>query len=227
MQRLRTRVRKLRRITSATQCFDTVRWMSREAKSNVVGYARVSSGQQDPSLQIDALESVGCAKVFVDHASGGSSERPELAKLMSYLRAGDTLVVWRLDRLGRSLRDLVDAINDLDQRGVAFRSLRESVDTGTPGGKLVFHVFASLAEFERDLIRERTFAGLEAARSRGRKGGRPSVMNPNKLRVAKQMLAQTDDSGKSVHTVADVAGVLNVSRATIYRAIDRDRKAPA
>ena len=140
-----------------------------------------------------------------------TAERPELTRALEYARQGDTLVVWRLDRLGRSLRDLVETVTALGQRGVGFRSLTESIDTTTPGGRLVFHVFAALAEFERDLIRERTRAGLEAARARGRRGGRRPALSAEKLQVARTMY----DSHE--HTTAKIAAVLGVSRATLYR----------
>src|SRR4029450_1012201 len=139
------------------------------------------------------------------------TDRPTLTQVLDQLRPGDTLVVWKLDRLGRSLRHLVDTITELAERGIGFRSLQEAIDTTTPGGKLVFHVFAALAEFERDLIRERTAAGLAAARVRGRRGGRPSVLTAHKLRVAREMYA----SGQ--YTVSAIAKTLGVSRASIYR----------
>ena len=179
--------------------------------NGLVGYARISTAGQDAALQLDALAAAGCGRVFSDNASGALEERPELARALDHLRRGDTLVVWRLDRLGRSLRHLVDTVSTLADRGVGFRSLQESVETTTTGGRLVFHVFAALAEFERDLIRERTQAGLQAARARGRRGGRPSVMTPEKVAVARKMY----ESGE--HTVAAIAAVLAVSRASIYR----------
>jgi DNA invertase Pin-like site-specific DNA recombinase len=138
---------------------------------HLLGYARISTGDQRPDLQVDALKGAGCYRVFVDTASGTLAARPALDQVLDQLRPGDTLVVWKLDRLGRSLRHLVDTIAALADRGVGFRSLQESIDTTTPGGKLVFHIFAALAEFERDLIRERTSAGLVAARARGRTAG--------------------------------------------------------
>jgi len=187
----------------------------------LLGYARVSTGEQELGLQHDALTAAGCARIFSDTASGALRDRPELARVLDHLRAGDTLVVWRLDRLGRSLRHLIDTVSMLAQRGVGFRSLQESIDTTTPGGRLVFHVFAALAEFERDLIRERTNAGLAAARARGRKGGRPSVMTPDKLAVAREMYA----SGE--HTVAAIAAILGVSRASIYRHLAPSDRLPA
>jgi DNA invertase Pin-like site-specific DNA recombinase len=177
----------------------------------LLGYARVSTLEQDPVLQHDALAAAGCVRVFTDRASGALDERVELARVLDHAREGDTVVVWRLDRLGRSLRHLVDTITELERRGVGFRSLSESIDTTTPGGRLVFHVFAALAEFERDLIRERTRAGLEAARARGRNGGRPSVMTAEKLRVGRELYEARE------HTTAQIARVLGVSRATLYR----------
>ena len=149
---------------------------------HLLGYARVSTTDQRPGLQVDALERAGCYRVFTETASGARADRPVLAQVLDQLRPGDTLIVWKLDRLGRSLRHLVDVVTGLADRGVGFRSLQESIDTTTPGGKLVFHVFAALAEFERDLIRERTSAGLAAARARGRHGGRPSVMTAHRPR---------------------------------------------
>jgi DNA invertase Pin-like site-specific DNA recombinase len=178
---------------------------------HLLGYARVSTTDQQPHLQVDALERAGCYRVFVETASGARSDRPVLGQVLDQLRPGDTLVVWKLDRLGRSLRHLVDTVTSLADRGVGFRSLQEAIDTTTPGGKLVFHVFAALAEFERDLVRERTSAGLAAARARGRRGGRPSVMTPHKLRVALELYA----SGR--YTVAAIAKTLGVSRASVYR----------
>jgi DNA invertase Pin-like site-specific DNA recombinase len=179
---------------------------------HLLGYARVSTTDQHPQLQVDALERAGCYRVFTETASGARSDRPVLEQALDQLRPGDTLVVWKLDRLGRSLRHLVDTVTGLAERGIGFRSLQEAIDTTTtPGGKLVFHVFATLAEFERDLIRERTAAGLAAARARGRRGGRPSVLTAHKLQVAQELYA----SGQ--YTVATIAKSLGVSRASIYR----------
>jgi DNA invertase Pin-like site-specific DNA recombinase len=180
-----------------------------------LGYARVSTLDQDPALQHDALTKAGCKRIFVDKASGKLESRPALDDLLAQARPGDTLVVWRLDRLGRSLRHLLEVVTDLEQRGVAVDSLTESIDTSTPGGRLVFHLFSALAEFERDLIRERTHAGLAAARARGRVGGRPTVWTEAKLRTARDMHA----SGQ--HDVSTIAKVLGVSRASVYRALAR------
>jgi DNA invertase Pin-like site-specific DNA recombinase len=178
---------------------------------HLLGYARISTGEQHPDLQVDALKGAGCYRVFVDTASGALAARPALDQLLDQLRPGDTLVVWKLDRLGRSLRHLVDTIAALADRGVGFRSLQEQVDTTTPGGKLVFHIFAALAEFERDLIRERTSAGMAAARARGRTGGRPAVMTEPKIKLAREMYTSRQ------YTVAAIASALGVSRASIYR----------
>jgi len=178
---------------------------------HLLGYARVSTTDQQPHLQVDALERAGCYRVYTETASGARPDRPTLEQVLDQLRPGDTLVVWKLDRLGRSLRHLVDTVTGLAERGIGFRSLQEAIDTTTPGGKLVFHVFAALAEFERDLIGERTAAGLAAARTRGRHGGRPPVMTVHKLQVAREMYA----SGQ--YTVAAIATTLGVSRASIYR----------
>ncbi|MGI0129042.1 MAG: recombinase family protein [Thermoplasmata archaeon] len=178
---------------------------------HLLGYARVSTLDQNPDLQLDALKSAGCYRVFVDHASGTVESRPQLDALLDQLRPGDTLVVWKLDRLGRSLRHLIEVVADLQRCHVGFRSLQEDLNTTTPGGRLVFHIFGALAEFERDLIRERTRAGLASARARGRCGGRPTVLPPQKLAVARQMYESRQ------HTVSEIAAVLGVSRASIYR----------
>jgi DNA invertase Pin-like site-specific DNA recombinase len=186
---------------------------------HLLGYARVSTTDQHPQLQVDALERAGCYRVFTETASGARTDRPVLAQVLDQLRPGDTLVVWKLDRLGRSLRHLVDTVTGLADRGIGFRSLQEAIDSTTPGGQLVFHVFGALAEFERDLIRERTAAGLAAARARGRRGGRPSVMTAHKLQAARAMYA----SGQ--YTIAAIANTLGVSRASVYRHLTRpDRR---
>lgn len=177
----------------------------------LIGYARVSTTDQNLDLQYDALAAAGCEKVLTDTVSGVASTRPGLSEALDYGRKGDTLVVWRLDRLGRSLKDLIETVNALHARGIGFKSLQEQIDTTTSGGKLVFHVFGALAEFEREVIRERTQAGLQAARARGRKGGRPRSMDRKKVAMAKKLLA--DPSTR----VVDVCGVLQISRSTLYR----------
>ena len=177
----------------------------------LVGYARVSTQDQNPDLQLDALKAVGCERVFVEKASGAQRERPELKAALHYVRAGDTIVVWKLDRLARSLKQLIETVELLASREIGLRSLTESIDTTTAGGKLVFHIFGSLAEFERSIIRERTTAGLEAARSRGRVGGRPASLTGKDISAAKAMLADPDI------TVEEVAKRLHVAPSTLYR----------
>ncbi len=177
----------------------------------LVGYARVSTIDQNPELQLDALTAAGCEKVFVEKASGAQRDRPELAAALAYARKGDTIVVWKLDRLARSMRQLIETIEGLEGRGVGFRSLTEAIDTTTAGGKLVFHIFGALAEFERGIIRERTSAGLAAALARGRKGGRPPKLDDNDLKAARAMLAD------ETIPVGEVARRLRVSPATLYR----------
>src|SRR5436190_12949184 len=173
----------------------------------LIGYARVSTQDQDLALQRDALAKAGCERVFTDTASGALAERQGLEEALEFARPGDTLVVWRLDRLGRSIRHLIDVITQLQGRGVGFKSLTESIDTTTSGGKLIFHVFAALAEFERDIIRERTHAGLTAARARGRKGGRPKAAA---LADAKKVaLAQSLYNDKHV-SIAEICKTLRV-----------------
>lgn len=184
---------------------------------DLIGYARVSTIGQDPQLQLDALTGAGCIRTFTDHASGATADRPQLTAALDHLRTGkgDTLVVWKLDRLGRSLRDLVDIVTALAERDVGFRSLTDAIDTTTAGGRLVFGIFASLAEFERDLISERTHAGLAAARARGRVGGRPPALSPVQLDAAQRMR----DSGE--HTMSAIAAALAVSRPTLYRHLQK------
>jgi len=179
----------------------------------LIGYARISTLDQNLELQRDALASAGCEKVFTDVGSGGDPSRSGLAEALAQLRTGDTLVVWRLDRLGRSLKHLVETVTSLHSRGVGFRSLTEGIETETSGGRLVFHLFACLAEFEREVIRERTRAGLAAARSRGRLGGRPALMDEKKTALARRMHADP------ANTAADIARAIGVSRATLYRSL--------
>lgn len=177
----------------------------------LVGYARVSTNEQDDALQIDALKKSGCEKIFSDKISGAKAERPGLLTALSYLRDGqDTLVVWRLDRLGRSLKQLIELITALEERNIGFQSLQESIDTTTSGGKLIFHIFGALAEFERNLIRERTKAGLAAARARGRQGGRPRVLNQRKLQLAYKLYDEQE------HSIKEICQILNVSKSTLY-----------
>lgn len=180
----------------------------------LIGYARVSTFEQTLDLQQDALNKAGCSQTFTDTISGSIADRPGLHDALLYLREGDTLVVWRLDRLGRSLKHLIETVTALHERGIGFKSLTENIDTTTSAGKLIFHVFGALAEFERDLIRERTQAGLAAARARGRRGGRPrseALNTPRKIALAQALY---DNNG---HTIDDICKALHVSRATLYR----------
>jgi DNA invertase Pin-like site-specific DNA recombinase len=176
-----------------------------------IGYARVSTDDQVLDLQLDALRSQGVETIYQEHASGKSQARPELANCLKAVRKGDTLVVWRLDRLGRSLADLVQIVGNLEARGVGFESLTERIDTNSPTGKLVFHLFASLAEFERNLIRERTIAGLKSARARGNSGGRPRKLQGKELAMATSLLVNRDND------VTEVAKQFGVHRSTLYR----------
>ena len=178
-----------------------------------IGYARVSTADQDLSPQLDVLHARGCDPVYAEQASGKSDARPELAQALKALRAGDTLVVWRLDRLGRSLPHLIATVTELAARGVGFESITEAIDTSTASGKLVFNIFASLADFERHLISERTRAGLTAARARGRMGGRPPALTPMQIREARLLLTDPDA------TVTAVAARYKVSRTTLYKGL--------
>src|SRR5574339_76366 len=179
----------------------------------LIGYARVSTLEQTLALQQDALTQAGCERLFTDTASGSLTQRPGLTEALAFTRPGDTLVVWRLDRLGRSLRHLLDTVGALQQRGIGLKSLQEQLDTTSSGGKLVFHVFGALAEFERDLIRERTQAGLLAARARGRRGGRPRALDPRKAAIAQALY------NDKTNAIADICRTLRISRATLYRSI--------
>lgn len=176
-----------------------------------LGYARVSTLDQHLELQEDALAKAGCEKIFRDVVSGAIDSRKGLTEAIEFARRGDTLVVWKLDRLGRSLKHLIETVNLLKERGVGLMSLQEKIDTTTPGGKLIFHVFGALAEFERELIRERTNAGLKAARARGRLGGRPPILTSKQIEMAQRLL---NDPAVSV---AEICRTLQVSRSTLYR----------
>jgi DNA invertase Pin-like site-specific DNA recombinase len=173
----------------------------------------VSTVDQNPALQVDALNAAGCEKLYIETISSARKDRPQLAAALDYLRAGDTLVVWHLDRLARSMRQLIQTVEDLEARGIALKSLTESIDTTTPGGMLTFHIFGAMVQFERSLIRERTKAGLVAARALGRVGGRPRKLEGERLEMARNLLAVD----KSISAVARTMGV---SRATVHRSID-------
>jgi DNA invertase Pin-like site-specific DNA recombinase len=176
-----------------------------------IGYARVSTIDQNLDLQIDALKAFGCEKIYKEHASGKSALRPELENVLKALRAKDSLVVWRLDRLGRNLQDLIRIVSELEGQGIAFASLSENIDTVSASGRFIFNIFAGLAEFERSLIRERTHAGLKAARARGRVGGRPAKLQGKDLAMAKALMQD------KTNNVTDIAKRFNVSRTTLYR----------
>ena len=182
-----------------------------------IGYARVSTLDQNLDLQEDALKAAGCEKIYTDKAGGTRAERPGLERALAELRAGDRLVVWKLDRLGRSLRHLIETVTALRDRGVGFQSVQEAIDTTTSGGKLIFHVFGALAEFERDIIQERTLAGLAAARARGRKGGRPRHLDDKKKRHV--TLLHSDPT----NSVKDICRTLGISKATLYRYLAEQR----
>ena len=176
-----------------------------------IGYARVSTEDQTLDLQRDALKKAKCRQIYEEHASGKNTARPQLEACLKSLREGDALIVWRLDRLGRSLADLIRLTQNLQARGIAFASLTERIDTRSPTGQLVFHMFGALAEFERNLIRERTMAGLKAARARGRKGGRPRKLTPKDLKTVRALLR----SGEVL--VSTIAEQFRVARSTLYR----------
>ena len=178
----------------------------------LIGYARVSTHDQTLALQQDALQQAGCSKIFTDTASGVKAERKGLDEALAYVRKGDTLVVWRLDRLGRSLPHLITTMTALEGQGIGFKSLTENIDTTTSGGKLIFHIFGALAEFERNLIRERTTAGLMTARTRGRLGGRPKALTGKQLSIAQDLYEKR-------HPIAEICRTLKVSKATLYRAL--------
>jgi DNA invertase Pin-like site-specific DNA recombinase len=182
----------------------------------LIGYARVSTHDQILNLQRDALEKAGCTRIFTDTASGAKAERKGLEEVLSYVRKGDTLVVWRLDRLGRSLPHLISTMTDLEERDIGFKSLTENIDT-TSGGKLIFHIFGALPEFERNLIRERTQAGLVAARARGKKGGRPRVLTARQLGIARDLYEKR-------YPIAEICRTLKISRATLYRALETGQR---
>lgn len=191
----------------------------------LIGYARVSTHEQILDLQLDALKQAGCheGKIYKDKISSAKEHRPELEKALDQLREGDTFVVWRLDRLGRSLQELISLVDTICAKGAGFKSLTENMDTTTPGGKLVFHFFGALAEYERGIIRERTNAGLQAARARGRRGGRPKLgTNPairKKIEMAQALHADPTNS------IEDICRTLHISRSTLYRYVGRDKQA--
>ena len=179
-----------------------------------IGYARISTTAQNKDLQIDALKKAGCEKIFEDEVTGSKTEREGLDAALAFLRPGDIFVVWKLDRAGRSLRHLIDILNNLQSKDIEFASLTEQIDTTTAGGKLIFHIMGALAEFERNLIRERTNAGLSAARARGRLGGRPRKLKNGKAALARRLHADHSQS------IDEICETLNISRSTLYRYVN-------
>ncbi len=188
---------------------------------DLVGYARVSTRDQTVALQLDALHAAGCVRVFTEAASGAQRDRPQLAAALDWMRAGDTLVVWKLDRLARSTKQLVETVEELARQGVGFRCLTQDIDTTTAGGRLVFTIFSAIAEFEREIIQERTRTGLDAARARGRRGGRPPALKTRDIKEARALLADPEI------TVEQVAARLKVSASTLYRHLPGGRGAVA
>jgi DNA invertase Pin-like site-specific DNA recombinase len=176
----------------------------------LIGYARVSTDDQNLDLQRDALVRAGCEKIYTDQQSGASTDRLGLTGVLEMARSGDTLVVWRLDRLGRSLKHLIHLVEKLEHQGIGLRSLQENIDTTTNGGRLVFHLFGALAEFERNLIRERTQAGLSAARARGRQGGRPKLLDPKRLGLALRLYQERQ------HSIVEICQIMGISKSTLY-----------
>lgn len=184
----------------------------------LIGYARVSTGEQNLELQEDALSKAGCEKIYSDTASGMKSDRPGLATLLKFIRPHDVLVVWRLDRLGRSLSHLLQTVNQLAERQIGFKSLSEAIDTTTSGGVLVLQIFGAIAEFERNLMRERTRAGLNSARARGRLGGRPKTLNPKKVALMRKLYDEKQ------HTVQEICDIIGVTKPCLYDYIKNRHK---
>lgn len=182
-----------------------------------IGYARVSTADQHLRMQEDALKIAGCTEIFTDVVSGVKSQRPGLDKALDYLRKGDTLVVWKLDRLGRSIQHLIQTVTDLKEQNIGLQSIQENIDTSTSGGKLIFHIFSALAEFERDLIQERTQAGLKAARLRGRMGGRPPLLDNRQINRMIEMY------NEQKNTVAEICKIYDISRPSFYNYLKKKR----
>lgn len=180
-----------------------------------IGYARVSTEDQTLDMQQDALTAAGCEKIFSDVSSGCRQDRPELQRALDHLRPGDVLITWRLDRLGRSLKHLIQLVSDLEEKGIGFESLQEQFDTVSNGGRLVFHIFGALADFERGLIRERTMAGLASARARGRRGGRPRKLSSNQIRTLNAMYVSQN------HSLSEIARTFSISRPTVYKYLEK------
>lgn len=184
----------------------------------LIGYARVSTDDQNLDLQKDALNQAGCEKILEDRLTGAKAERPGLQSALEYARSGDVIVVWRLDRLSRSLKNLIEMVNRLEKNGIGLRSLQESIDTSSSSGKLIFHIFGALAEFERNLIRERTQAGLQAARTRGRLGGRPKSLPDDQRALAVKLYNEKQ------HTIQQICQMMKISKPTLYKYVDAERQ---
>lgn len=180
----------------------------------LIGYARVSKNEQNLDLQLDALKAAGCEKIFTDKITSLKEKREGLDEALEFLRPSDVLVVWKLDRLGRTLRHLIDLIESFNQRGIGFKSLKETIDTTTSTGKLIFHIFGALAEFERDIIHERTKAGLDAARARGHEGGRPRSLNSKKVKMLQDLY-----TGRK-HSIPELCQMFAISKTTLYRYVE-------
>ncbi len=185
----------------------------------LIGYARVSTMDQNPQMQTDALDKAGCERIFIEKISGSHKERPELKSALDYMREGDTLVVWKLSRLARSIRQIIKTANDLEQRKIKLKVLTQKIDTGTPEGRLFFHMTAAFDEFQRELIVENTLAGLAAARKRGRRGGRPPSMTEEKIRTAESMIKDTEN----FPFISDIINRLEIGRTTFYRHFPPER----
>jgi len=183
----------------------------------LIGYARVSIDDQNLDLQMDALTKAGCERILEDNLSGAKAERPGLQEALDYGRTGDTIVVWRLDRLSRSLKDLIEMVTLLDSKGIGLKSLQEAIDTSSSSGKLIFHIFGALAEFERNLIRERTQAGLQAARARGRKGGRPKSLDKDKQALVVKLYEEKK------HTIKQICQMMEISKPTLYKYVESSK----
>jgi len=183
----------------------------------LIGYARVSTDDQNLDLQKDALTKAGCERILEDHLSGAKAERPGLQEAINYARTGDTIVVWRLDRLSRSLKDLIEMVTLMDSKGIGLKSLQEAIDTSSSSGKLIFHIFGALAEFERNLIRERTQAGLQAARARGRKGGRPKSLDKDKQALVVKLYEEKK------HTIKQICQMMEISKPTLYKYVSASK----
>ena len=186
----------------------------------LVGYARVSTAEQNLDLQQDALKKAGCSKLFHDTISGSKTLRPGFTDAMEFIREGDVLVVWRLDRLGRSLVDLLETVAGLEKRGIGFRSITEAIDTTTSSGMLVFQIFGAIAEFERNLIRDRTRAGLNAARTRGRQGGRPKLLDTQKIALARRLYSEKQ------HSIKEICKLIGITKPCLYDYLNERHKKP-